>query len=242
MPRYLRLFVPFLLLILYACSATKPAIKPGQQLAQSFERITQQTVAADFLLYLPPQYEADDRHWPLLLFLHGAGERGKDLERVKWHGPPKLIAAGRDFPFIVVSPQCPEGERWSTDVLNGLLDQMEEQYRVDEKRIYVTGLSMGGYGTWALAQRYPERFAAIAPVCGGGNPAEACAIKDVPTWVFHGEKDTVVPFEYSQVMVDELKRCRGNPRFTAYPEAGHDAWSETYDNQALYDWFLLQQR
>ena len=179
---------------------------PGQQVPQSFER--EVVVSGQYLLYLPADYE-QQAAWPLLLFLHGAGERGDDLDKVKIHGPPKLVAAGQEMPFIVVSPQVPEGQRWSVTMLDGVLKESVANYNVDEERIYVTGLSMGGFGTWDLAIAFPDRFAAIAPICGGGAAYNACAIKDVPVWNFHGAKDTVVPIERSQEMVDALERCGG---------------------------------
>ena len=134
------------------------------------QRMVQKTVESHYLLYLPDDYKKPDRKWPLLLFLHGAGERGAELDSVKIHGPPRMIAEGHDFPFIVVSPQCPADEWWTEDVLVALLDELVETLRIDEDRIYVTGLSMGGYGTWALAEAIPDRLAAIVPICGGGNP------------------------------------------------------------------------
>ncbi len=177
-----------------------------------------------------------------MLFLHGAGERGDDLELVKKHGPPKLIEAGQDFPFIVVSPQAPAEQWWSTVFLDALLQEITATYRVDMDRVYATGLSMGGFGTWDLAMTFPDRFAAIAPICGGGNAYSVCVIKDLPIWNFHGAKDPVVPLARSQEMVDALQRCSGDVRFTIYPDAGHDAWTETYDNPALYEWLLAHRR
>ncbi|MCB0264904.1 MAG: prolyl oligopeptidase family serine peptidase [Calditrichaeota bacterium] len=200
------------------------------------------TVAGEYLLYLPQNYETSKDKWPLMLFLHGAGERGDDLEKVKVHGPPKLVANGKEFPFVLVSPQCPEGMWWSTDVLDALLNEITENYNIDENRIYVTGLSMGGFGTWALAEKYPHRFAAIAPVCGGGDPAAVPTFSHLPVWVFHGAKDNVVPIDRSEAMVNELKKNGADVQFTVYPEAGHDSWTETYDNPALYEWFLKQRR
>ena len=141
----------------------------ARQGAHEFSAKVTKTVEMDYLLYLPPEYGETDEDVPLMLFLHGMGERGDDLEKVKKHGPPKLIDAGKDFPFIVVSPQCPRWSWWPTEVkaLDALLDKICEEYRVDEGRVYLTGLSMGGYGTWALAEHSPDRFAAIAPICGG---------------------------------------------------------------------------
>ncbi len=182
----------------------------------------------------------------MLIFLHGSGERGNDLEKVKVHGPPKLVAEGKQFPFIIVSPQCPTEERWAypagLDLLDAILNEVSEKYRVDETRMYVTGLSMGGEGTWALAIAYPKRFAAIAPVCGRSFPERAERIKNLPTWVFHGAKDNVAPLEHSEKMVEALKKSGNAVRFTIYPEANHDSWTETYNNPELFEWLLKQQR
>ena len=194
-------------------------------------------VKLQYWLQLPPDYETQEQ-WPVLLFLHGAGERGEDLDRVKVHGPPKLIANGRTMPFIVVAPQCPTGRWWEPFELAALLDDIEQQYKVDKKRIYVTGLSMGGFGTWALAAYQPNRFAAIAPICGGGEPFMTRLYAHVPTWAFHGDQDNVVPLERSERMVEALKRAGGDVKFTVYPGVGHDSWTETYDNEELYKWLL----
>jgi predicted peptidase len=113
---------------------------------------------------------------------------------------------------------------------------------VDPDRVYLTGLSMGGYGTWSLAAAHPERFAAIVPICGGGNPADAAKLASLPVWVFHGAKDPTVPLERSKEMVEAIKSAGGNPRFTIYPEAGHDSWTETYNNPELYQWLLEQKK
>ena len=204
------------------------------------------TVKMNYLLYLPPGYPGG-QSWPLMLFLHGAGERGDDLERVKIHGPPKLIASeGRHFPFVIVSPQCPAEGWWSDDDqierLDALLEDAVGRYDIDRGRLYVTGLSMGGFGTWRLATLYPHRFAAIAPICGGGDPEEAKGLGHLPAWVFHGAKDPVVPLESSEQMVEALKKAGAPVDFTVYPETGHDSWTETYDNPELYEWFLQHRR
>ena len=211
-----------------------------KQTVHNFSKEIKVTVSANYLLYLPKDYSENNESYPLVLFLHGAGERGNDLEKVKVHGLPRLINEGKEFPFIVVSPQCPEEVFWSTDVLSALLDEIEANYRVDKNRIYVTGLSMGGNGTWSLALAEPNRFAAIAPVCGWSVPSVACTIKHLPIWVFHGAKDDVVPISASEIMVERLKACDGNVNFTVYPEANHDSWTETYNNDELYKWFLEQ--
>jgi predicted peptidase len=215
------------------------AEEEGKQKEAVFEKVIKMNLK--YLIYLPKEYDKKES-WPLMLFLHGAGERGDNLEAVKVHGPPKLIEAGKEFPFIVVSPQCPKDKSWNPEELKALLDEIVKKYKVDKDRIYITGLSMGGYGTWALAAEQPMRFAALVPICGGGDPEKTKLYADVPIWVFHGEKDSVVPFSNSEKMVDALKKHGGEPKFTAYPDADHDSWTETYNNPELYEWLLKQKR
>jgi predicted peptidase len=211
-----------------------------RQTSHNFQKEIRITLSANYLLYLPKDYLENENKYPLVLFLHGSGERGTSLDKVKVHGLPRLVNEGKEFPFIIVSPQCPEDMFWNADVLSGLIDEIEAHYRVDKNRIYLTGLSMGGNGTWSLALAQPNRFAAIAPVCGWSVPSVACTIKDMPIWVFHGAKDNVVPISASEVMVEKLKSCGSNVKFTVYPEANHDSWTETYNNEELYKWFLEQ--
>jgi predicted peptidase len=194
-----------------------------------------------YLLYLPDNYKEQEK-FPLVLFLHGSGERGNQIEFVKRHGPPRLVNEGKDFPFILVSPQCPKNERWNVAQLSELLNEIENSYKVDKERIYLTGLSMGGYGIWKMAAEYPERFAAILPVCGGGDFLNACVLKDIPHWVFHGAKDKIVSVQESERMVRALERCGGNVKFTVYPDAEHDSWTETYYNPEVYEWLLSNSR
>jgi predicted peptidase len=212
---------------------------PGGQVAAQLD--TQVRIVMDYLLYLPQDYENRDS-WPLVLFLHGAGERGDDLELVKKHGPPKIVGTGGGFPFVLVTPQCKANRWWEPIFLTALLDDICANYKIDEEQIYVTGLSMGGYGTWSLAAHTPKRFAAIVPICGGGDPKWAPRLAHLPVWVFHGARDKTVKLEQSQKMVDALKEHDGNVRFTVYPEAEHDSWTETYDNPDLYTWLLEQRR
>lgn len=212
------------------------------------------TVSADvnYLLFLPKGYDAQaQKRWPMILFLHGAGERGTDIWKVATHGPPKNVATHPDFPFIVVSPQCPDRQVWSSEVLLGLLDDCTAKYAVDKSRIYLTGLSMGGYGTWDLGLAHPERFAAIVPICGGGqmiavllgSQDRGAALRSLGVWAFHGGKDPVVPLEESQRMVDALKRAGAQDvKLTIYPDAGHDSWVEAYNNPELYEWMLKHSR
>ncbi|MBN2334732.1 prolyl oligopeptidase family serine peptidase [Candidatus Bathyarchaeota archaeon] len=195
-----------------------------------------------YLLYLPDGYDVKEgRLWPLLVFLHGAGERGDDLELVKKHGPPKLIEGGCKLPFIVVSPQLPAGEWWSPDMVAWLAKDAIDTHMVDRDRVYLTGLSMGGYGTWATSIKYPDLFAAIAPICGGGDPTKASEIKRIPTWIFHGAKDPIVPVGRSEEMYEALKPY-GNARLTVYSDAEHDSWTEAYGSEELYTWLLSHRR
>lgn len=232
---------------LAGCAGTPGAgpapIERGQH-AHTFQKEITRTVGCQYLLYLPDGYDPADKQkrWPLMLFLHGAGERGEDVNRVAIHGPPRLIREGRSFPFIVVSPLCPANEVWNSAILSLLLDDIEATYAVDKDRVYVTGLSMGGYGTWTMATTEPDRFAAAVPICGGGTPLLAGRLRNVLVWAFHGAKDDVVPLSESQRMVDALKSAGGNVKFTIYPEAKHDSWTETYNNPELYEWLLQQRR
>ncbi len=241
MRRQTPVLVALVLLFVSGCSGSRfVAPLPGGQSAQSFAREITTTVSANYLLYLPDEYGTTDRRWPLVLFLHGSGERGTDLSRVKIHGPLKLVDQGKKFPFILVSPQCPEDEEWSTDMLGALLDQVEDRYAVDEDRVYVTGLSMGGYGTWRLGMAFPHRFAALAPVCGGGSGVNVCFLKDVPVRAYHGKLDSVVPIEEEEKLVSKLQACGGHAELIVYPDAGHDAWTVTYSDPAFYEWLLSQ--
>ncbi len=234
----------FMPLFLIGCAQMEKnkmsSVTPGSQHSQVFEKTVTKTLNCKYLLFLPEDYGKKQQRWPLIMFLHGAGERGDNLEKVKKHGPPKIVEKQKDFPFIVVSPQCPTGDWWTdeVEVLINLLDDIVARYKVDKQRIYLTGLSMGGYGTWSLASAHPERFAAIAPICGGGKRFMAMRLEDIPVWVFHGAKDKTVPLKESEEMVDAIRNRGGNAKFTIYPDAGHDSWTETYNNQKLYDWFL----
>jgi predicted peptidase len=228
-------------------TSTLPA---GRQQAYTFEaQVTRgseiRQVRLNYLLFLPGGYAADpQQRWPLVLFLHGLGETGSDVELVKKHGIPKIVEERRDLPFIAVSPQCPYRFCWMSeaDTLNALLDEIVASYAVDDDRVYLTGLSMGGYGAWHLAIQYPDRFAAVVPIAGGGDPGQVCALKDVPVWAFHGALDDVVDPGESQEMVAALEACGGDVQFTLYSGVTHDSWTQTYDNPELYEWLLNQVR
>lgn len=195
-----------------------------------------------YWLYLPENYESDrEQQWPLLLFLHGAGERGDDLSVVKKHGPPKLIEAGKSFPMIVVSSQCPKDQRWNAAELSKLVDELANTYRVDRSRLYLSGLSMGGAGTWSLLTEYPGRFAAAVPICGRVDTAAAAKLTETPIWIVVGAKDRPELVESNQKAAEAIEKAGGKQmRVTVYPEAGHDSWTETYNNPEVYEWLLKQ--
>lgn len=193
-------------------------------------------------LYLPRGYLASRHAWPLVVFLHGSGERGTDLDRVKVHGPPRHAAAGRDYPFILCSPQLEQGQRWNPDTLHALLPALQARLRIDATRTTATGLSLGGHGVWTWAATHPQDLAGIAPVCGFGDPAIVCRGRAVPVRAYHGDADTVVPLAEQQACVDALRACGGEVSFTVYPGVGHDAWTPAYDDPGLVPWLMARRR
>jgi len=197
----------------------------------------------NYLLWLPSEYKNEkNKTFPIFIFLHGSGERGDSLDLVKKNGPPSFVENRPDFPFILVSPQCPEGTWWVIEDLQEMLEQLLVKYRIDKSRIYLSGLSMGGFGTWAWACKYPEQFAAIAPVCGGGDIQFAGKIKNLPIWAFHGEADPVVPVKRTIEMVEAVNASGGTARITIYPGVGHDSWIQAYNEDELYIWLLGNRR
>ncbi|HQW29694.1 MAG TPA: prolyl oligopeptidase family serine peptidase [Verrucomicrobiales bacterium] len=233
-----RMFKALFPVLLGIFTCFSPASGNADQSARTF--VEEKTLKLDYLLSLPDGYEAaSDKKWPLVVFLHGSGERGKDLQKITLHGLPRRVKEGATFPFILASPQCPDGEWWTEQPVLELIDSLEAAYRVDTSRLYLTGMSMGGYGTWHFATLAPKRFAAIAPVCGGGVPYKMQSISRLPVWAFHGAKDTVVQLDESERLVKALQKS-GNKdaRLTVYPEAAHDSWTETYQNPELYNWLL----
>jgi len=206
-----------------------------------------ETQTISYWLYLPNDYKAaGKKSWPLILFLHGSGECGSDIDKVKVHGPPKILSdpeKAKDWQFITVSPQCPAGYSWSPLQLTKLLDELEKSYKIDKNRIYITGLSMGGFGTWGLLYHFPKRFAAGVPICGGFNPDAAEKFVDTPIWVFHGAKDPAVKLRFSTDLVDAVQAKGGEKiKLTVYPDLEHDSWTVTYENPELYRWLLEQKR
>jgi poly(3-hydroxybutyrate) depolymerase len=195
----------------------------------------------DYLVYLPDGYYRPFGRWPLILALHGSGAVGDEIDRVRREGLPRRLEERRAIPFIVVAPQSSR-YGWDVEALDRLLDEVLRQYRVDADRVYLTGHSMGGYGAWALASTHPGRFAAIAPICGGGDSDRADRLRIVPTWAFHGADDRVILPEESRRMVAAVERAGGDARLTIYPSVGHDVWSITYADPGFYDWLLAHRR
>ncbi len=267
---------------LFCAPLTPPATAADTQTVASFQKTITKNVGYHYLVSLPTGYDAAaGKKWPVILFLHGAGERGTDPWLVAKHGPPKLIRGEMPAPppapdtpaapaetseararreaaatmlrenFIVVSPQCPAGTWWDDDAVLALLDEVMAKHQTDARRLYLTGLSMGGFGTWSVGLKYPERFAAIVPICGGGNSVDVrrsarekkAAFTSLGVWAFHGAKDPTVPLEESETMVAALKKTGVTDlQLTVYPEAKHDSWTETYANPELYVWLLKHER
>ncbi|QEG38680.1 carboxylesterase family protein [Roseimaritima ulvae] len=209
----------------------------------------------------PKQYDPAKKY-PLVMFWHGAGERGDDNQRQLVHGMADFASAEvmEKYPAFVVAPQCPKNQKWANNDWSAdqhtmseqpstpmrlsleLIDSLQKEFSIDADRIYVTGLSMGGFGTWDALQRRPKQFAAAIPICGGGDTALAEKIASVPVWVFHGGNDTVVKTSRSRDMVQALKEAGGKPKYTEYPGVGHNSWSATYANPEVYKWLFSQRR
>lgn len=197
------------------------------------------------LVYLPADFEKDPAgRWPLLIFLHGSGERGKDLKGAWRHGPFREIREGREFPFVAIAPQCPENELWEAfqETLERQLDEWIAAYRIDPDRVYLTGLSMGAFGAWSWGTLHPDRFAAVMPLCGSGDPNRAYRLREVPVWAFHGELDDCVPLSGTANMVERLLQAEGKVKFTVCEGLGHDCWTDTYHREDVYEWLLAQHK
>jgi len=214
-----------------------------------------------YRLFTPAPAAAATR-LPLVLFLHGAGERGDDNAAQLKHGVVEFHRRQATHPCLVLAPQCPADKKWvevawgqgggagtfpaqpseplklALEVVDGLI----AAGKVDPARVYVTGLSMGGYGTWDLAARSPGTFAAILPICGGGDEASAARVAALPTWCFHGESDSVVPVGLSRSMIAAIKAAGGTPVYSELEGIGHDSWTPAYRNPAVLDWLFAQRR
>ncbi|MFN6935928.1 MAG: prolyl oligopeptidase family serine peptidase [Tsuneonella sp.] len=226
----------------YPAAVSAQAVVAGQH--------AQAPVAAggyEYQLFVPRALAADSSpkraSWPLMIFLHGSGERGTDVAKVKVHGPPKHADANPDFPFLLVSPLLPANEDWDIAKLDAIVDRITARFPVDTDRVYLTGLSRGGHATWRWAAAEPDRFAAIAPVAGTGDPATACKLKDLPVWAMHGDRDDVVVPEGSFAMSRAIRACGGHKsRLSIYPDLGHNAWDPAYADPELYLWLLSHRK
>jgi len=265
------------LLFIIICIPAQGFVKKGKIIKKSFKSIVTNEMR-DYLLYLPAEIKKKEKV-PVLLFLHGNGERGNDIEQVKVNGPLHEVQKGREFPFIIIVPQMlkfPDGysfkpnldTQWNWDErfpmvretydvefryeepyppygwdmlekdLVYLINEAIKDYNGDKDRIYVTGLSYGGYGTWYMLSKYPELFAAGVPICGAGNPEDVKTIGKTPVWLFHGGRDRIVLPQWSLKMADELDKAGGNVIVTIHEDLGHDCWTRVYSGQDVYDWML----
>lgn len=223
-------------------------LKAQNQTKEYFQTKLKSNTTVGYLSYLPPAYASSGNDFPLMIFLHGMGETGNDLNKLLYYGPPNLIHWGKwptDRPLIVISPQNPSafGSSWSPALVDEVINEVSAKYRVDKNRIYVTGTSMGGNGAWNYATTYPEKVAALVPICGWGTPSNACNMKNVPTWAFHNSGDPTVNVSGTTNMIDAIEKCSPSPwpKETIYQKSGHDAWSMTYDLTAghdIYSWML----
>ncbi len=236
--RMLRVFTLFIIFfLLEGCTAQSRLIEDEVQTVNKED--------LKYYLYYPQGYDSEiDKDFGLLLFLHGGGGSGGNLEEIKENGPPKLLVEGKQFPFLVLAPQNPHKKKWwNTEAVMTLLDTVIQSNRVDKKRIYLTGLSRGGSAAWELSTQYPHRFAAMAVVCGMAPLPYAHWIdKKMPIWVFHGDKDEVISVEESDKMVAKLKQMNYNVKYTRYEGVGHNSWSRAYTNDSLYTWFNKQKQ
>lgn len=229
--------------LLSVSSPRAQELTPGRQVERALDSSDGGTMP--YLLYLPEGYDPDGPAVPLMLFLHGRGESNGPLSLVAKWGPPRRLAAGEPMNYVVVSPQCPRESFWSESDqqqrLLELLDHVERTHNVDSDRIYLTGLSMGGYGSWRLAADHPDRFAAVVPVCGKGDPKDASKLVDLPIWAWHGTEDRAVPFDGSAKIVEAIRAAGGTKvRFTSLEHVGHASWQAAYQSTDLYRWFDKQ--
>jgi len=224
----------FVLLIAFSMS---PAGATAQLKAVETELV--RTEKMNYLLYTPTGTQSQ---YPLVVFLHGGGEGGNDIELVKKHGLPKLIAQGRDFPFYVFAPQNPHiNGLWDDRMVDKLVDELVHRHNIDTTRIYLAGLSRGGYGVWQMAINHPHKYAAMISICAATIPINYLKnVSGLPVWFFHGEKDDVIPVQQTLQAYETMKVLNPKTRITIYPAANHDSWTQTFENEEIYNWLLLQ--
>ena len=249
-------------LLAFVCGANRPAYALDAKVA--FEPFVYESPSGEKLPYRlmkPKDYDANKKY-PLVIFMHGAGERGTDNLVQLVHGMNDFSKdENREkYPCFVLAPQCAVGKRWvevewtsdsheqlekPSDAMGltlELLPKLQQEFSIDDKRLYVTGLSMGGYGAWEMIQRFPDKFAAAAPVCGGGDEHFAAKLTHIPIWAFHGDKDTVVKPSRSRKMIAAIKQAGGKPLYTEYPGVAHNSWVNAYSDPKLLEWMFAQKR
>jgi predicted peptidase len=212
--------------------------RSGRQVAQTVE--LEHYGHLRFLLYLPHNYDKQSASWPLLVYLHGAGTRGNDVHQVATEGPPLRIVQGDRPPFIIAAPQCPMNQYWQPEIVHALAERLATTYSVNRDQVYLTGYSMGGYGTWATAAAYPSQFAAIVPIAGGGQTDSAADLAKMPIWAFHGEHDDVIPLSASRDMVKAVQSAGGHAKLTVLKNKGHGICNLAYADERIYAWLIKQ--
>jgi predicted peptidase len=200
-------------------------------------------IKCKYLLYLPVNYKDTTADFPLIIYLHGSSLRGNNLEKLKRYGLPFLVKKGHNYDFIIASPQCPANKSWAfINWFDTLYSDLCSKYRIDKNRVYVIGMSLGGYGTWQAAMDYPDKIAAIIPLCGGCvDSLNICRISNIPVWAFHGTADKAVNVNETEKLVRRLQNCHGKIKYTRLLNQGHDL-SSIFANQELYDWLKKQNK
>ncbi|HVL11248.1 MAG TPA: prolyl oligopeptidase family serine peptidase [Gemmata sp.] len=234
----------------FAAADDKPADKPKTGFVdRTFKNADGST--SPYVVFVPHGYDGT-KEYPVILFLHGAGETKNPKAKKEGKMPaevgigPAIKKREKDFPFVTVIPRA-ESFGWGAESANAkralaMLDEVMKEYKIDAKRQYLTGLSMGGMGTWSIALAHPDRFAAIVPICGRGDAKQAEKIKDLPCWAFHGDADTSVPVSGSRDMIEAIKKAGGTPKYTEYPKVGHNSWDPAYAEKELFPWLLEQKK
>jgi predicted peptidase len=230
------------IILALVAAASASAADAAPPAGRSLHRLTLQDPVADhvnYLLYVPAAYAKDAAaQWPLILFLHGSEQRGDNPALLDGMALLDFAQKEKDFPFIAVFPQCPRNTHWPPGIVKKVLDAVELKLRIDRERVYLTGFSMGGFGTWQTAAAFPRTFAAIAPISGMSDLPDVPRLKDVPVWAFHGALDENVPVTESRKMIETLWKSGAPAQLTVYPSLAHDCWTITYRDSRLYLWFL----
>jgi predicted peptidase len=240
-----KLWLISLMILCFVCFDKAWAIHVGQVSDQGLER--QGKAKYDYLLYLPQNYHQNPGKYPLVIYLHGSSQKGRDLNKLKGYGLPSMIDKGNHYDFIIVSPQCrPEAIDWSSDNwFEPLYAEITSKYRVDADRVYITGVSMGGGGPLEIAKKHPEKFAALVPLCPWNSGIDGiCRLRNIPIWTLHGTRDEVVPIAETHEKVAKLKECNANVKFTALDNEGHSIhWLyEKQDTYPIFAWMLRQKK